>query len=137
MSVSASLALQEAVWAALTGSTELAALVGGRVFDTPPHADAPDAGAGPFVVLGEERVEPWGAQGLSGAVHELEVAVQGSEAGFAGAKRIAAAVAAAMETLPPLGVGRVATADFAGARARRTRDGGRRIELRFRYRVEL
>ena len=138
MTYALSFALQEAVYAALTGSGELAALVGGRIFDSPPHADAPEAEAGPFVTLGEERAEAWGAQGLSGAEHEIEVSVHAGPEGFAAAKRAAAAVAEALvEALPPLATGRVATADFLGARARRAKDGGRRIDLRFRFKVEL
>ena len=129
-------ALQEAVFAALAGSAEVAAEVGGRVYDAPPHADAPEAAAGPYVTLGDERVEAFAAQGLTGAVHEIEVSVHGGAEGYAAVKRAAAAVAAALEAAQALAVGRVASADFTGARARRTRDGGRRIDLRFRFRVE-
>lgn len=136
MSYAFSAALQEAAFAALAASAEVAALTGGRVFDAPPHADGPEAVGGPYVTLGDERAEAWGAQGLSGAVHEIEVSVHGGAEGFAGAKRIAAAAAAALEALPPLAAGRVATAEFLGARARRTKDGGRRIDLRYRYRIE-
>lgn len=138
MTYALSFALQEAVYAALTGSGELAALVGGRIFDSPPHADAPEAEAGPCVTLGEERAEAWRAQGLEGSEHEIEVSVHSGEASFAQAKKIAAAAAAALEDgLPPLSQGRLATADFLGARARRPRDGGRRIDLRFRFKVEM
>lgn len=136
MSYAWSAALQEAAFAALTGSAELTALVAGRVFDAPPHADGPEAAGGPYVTLGDEKAEAWGAQGLTGAVHEIEVSVHGGDAGFAGAKRVAAAAAAALEALPPLAAGRVATAEFLGARARRTREGGRRIDLRYRFRIE-
>ena len=137
MSYGASFALQEAVFAALTGSATLAALVGSRIYDAAPHGDAPDATAGVFVTLGEERVSNWSAQGLSGAVHDFEVTVHGSDEGFAAAKVAAeAASAAVLGPLPALSQGRVVTADFRGARARRERTGGRAIELRFRFRVE-
>lgn len=137
MSYGASFALQEAVYSALAGSAALATLVGARIYDAAPHADAPDAPAGVFVTLGDERVSDWSAQGLSGAIHDFAVTVHGSDEGFAAAKVAAEAVSAAiLGSLPPLSQGRVATADFRGARARRERTGGRAIELRFRFRIE-
>ncbi len=137
MTYRASFALQEAVYAALTGSATLATLVGDRIYDAPPHAEAADASAGVFVTLGDERVSDWSAQGLSGAIHDFEVTVHGTDEGFAAAKVAAEAVSAAvLGPLPALSQGRVATADFRGARARRERTGGRAIELRFRFRIE-
>ncbi len=136
MSYALAAALQEAVFAALADSAEVAAEVGGRIYDAPPHADGPAAGPGVYVTLGDERVEAFGAEGLRGAVHEIEISVHGGAEGYAAVKRAAAAVAAALEAPPAPSVGRVATADFTGARARRTKDGGRRVDLRFRYRVE-
>ncbi|MDF2232956.1 DUF3168 domain-containing protein [Albimonas sp. CAU 1670] len=129
--------MQEAVYSVLTGSAALSALVGERIYDAAPHSDAPDATAGVFVTLGDERVSNWSAQGLSGAIHDFSVTVHGSDEGFAAAKVAAEAVSAAvLGPLPPLSQGRVATADFRGARARRERAGGRAIELRFRFRIE-
>ncbi|WP_339948958.1 DUF3168 domain-containing protein [uncultured Albimonas sp.] len=137
MSYRASFALQEAIYAALTDSAPLATLVGDRIYDAAPHAEAPDASAGVFVTIGDERVANWSAQGLSGAIHDFEVTVHGSDEGFAAAKVAAEAVSAALlGPLPTLSQGRVATADFRGARARRERTGGRAIELRFRFRIE-
>ncbi len=137
MSFSRSAALQEAVFAALTGSATLAALVGDAIHDAPRHADAPKGASGPHVTLGEERVEPWTAQALEGAVHDLEIAVHAPEGGFAAAKRIGAAVTTALlEDLPPLAQGRVATSGFLGARTRRVKGGGRGLDLRFRFRIE-
>lgn len=138
MSFSGAGALQEAAYQALTGSVELGALVEGRVFDAAPHGDGPESASRIYVLLGDERARPWGAQGLMGAEHELEIAVVCPEESFAAAKAAAAAVSDAMlGPMPALSRGRIATSVFAGARTRRTRDGGRRIELRFRYRVEL
>jgi hypothetical protein len=138
MSFSGAVALQEAAYQALIGSVELHALVEGRVFDAAPHGDGPQSASQTYVLLGDEQTRPWGAQGLTGAEHELEIAVVCPEQSFAAAKAAAAAVSDAMlGPLPALAAGRVATSVFAGARTRRTRDGGRRIELRFRYKVEL
>lgn len=137
MSYGASFALQEAIYATLAGSAALDALVGGRIYDAPPHADAPDAAPGVFVTIGEESVSNWSAQGLVGAIHEVAITVHGPDSGFAASKLTAEAVSAALlGPMPALSAGRVATVDFRGARARRDRTGGRAIELRFRFRVE-
>lgn len=137
MTYALALSLQEAIYEALTASPEVAALVGDRIWDAPPHADAPDAEAGPYVTFGDETVDAWGAVGLVGAVHDLELSVHTRGGGFSEGKRIGAAVSdAIMEGLPPLAEGRVATSEFLSARTRRLRDGGRRIDLRFRFRIE-
>ena len=138
MSYGGAFALQEAIYAALTGAPAVTALVGGNIFDAPAHADAPDGTVGPYVTIGDERVEDWSARGLRGAMHDVEISVHAAEAGFADAKRIAAAVSETLEAgLPALSAGRVATNSFRGARTRRLRDGRRRIDLRFRFRIEL
>ncbi|MEM1314026.1 MAG: DUF3168 domain-containing protein [Pseudomonadota bacterium] len=138
MSYAGAGALQEAAYQALSASPALEALVGGRVFDAAPHRDGPEGAPGTYVLLGDERTRPWGARGLEGAEHELEVAVVSPAESFASAKAAAGAVSdVLLGPLPALAAGRVATAQFAGARTRRLRDGGRRIELRFRFRVEL
>lgn len=136
MSYARARALQEAVFAALSGDAGVTAAVGGRVYDAPLHADGPEAGLGPYVTLGDERVEAWGARGLAGSLHDIEVGVHGSDDGFAAVKDAAGAVAAALEAPLALSAGRVVTAGFVGARARRVKDGGRRIDLRFRFRIE-
>lgn len=137
MSVLRSLALQEAIYAALSGDAALSALVDGRINDEPVHLDDPGADAGPYVTLGDERVRRWNAQGLVGAIHDAEVSVHSVTGGFATGKEIAGHVervlSAAALTLPE---GRVVTSSLRGARARRIADGGRRIDLRFEFRVE-
>lgn len=132
MSYAAARALQEAVFARLSAEPGLA----GRVFDHVPHGDGPGAVSGLHVTLGDERVEAWGARGLEGAVHEIEIGVHGPEDGFAQVKDAAAAVVAALEGPLAPAAGRVVTAGFLGARARRVA-GGRRIDLRFRFRIEM
>ena len=137
MSVLRSGALQEALYSALTGDAAVASLTGGRIYDEPLHLDAPTADPGPYVTLGDERVRPWNAIGLRGGIHETDVSVHAPEGGYAAAKEIAAevdrVVAEAALTLPD---GRVVTRLLRGARARRVAEQGRRIDLRFEFRVE-
>lgn len=126
--------LQAAVFGLLAADDAVTAAVGARLWDAPPRGD--EGAAGPWISLGEETVAPWGARGLVGALHELEIGVHGPEDGFAAVKAAAAAVAAALEGASPvLAGGRVASAEFVGAKARKVA-GGRRIDLRFRFRIE-
>ncbi|MAS44756.1 MAG: hypothetical protein CML46_17530 [Rhodobacteraceae bacterium] len=137
MSYEASAALQAAIFVTLSGSLELAALTGDRIWDTPPHEDGTGHEAGIYVLIGEERVSDWSAQGLRGSAHEVEISVLAEDAGFAAAKEAAGLIDASITgALPPLSSGRVASVDFVGVRARREKDGGRRIDLRFRFRIE-
>ncbi|MDP2124787.1 MAG: DUF3168 domain-containing protein, partial [Parvibaculum sp.] len=52
--MSADLALQKAVYAALSADTVLAALVAARIYDNPPD----DAGF-PYLTLGENEMRDW------------------------------------------------------------------------------
>ncbi|TVQ55948.1 MAG: DUF3168 domain-containing protein [Rhodobacteraceae bacterium] len=129
-------AAQAALHAALTAHPEIAALATGGVHDEPPQGAAGRAATGPYVLIGDEAVSPWGAGDLAGAAHAVEIAVVGAALGFAALKRIAAAVSDA--ALGPLSIqgARVVSARFLGARTRRGREGMRRIDLRFRLIVE-
>lgn len=137
MTVTRSLALQEAVYGALSGDAALSALVAGRIYDEPVHLDAPGADPGPYITLGDERVRRWNAQGLSGAVHEMQVSVHAVSGGFAQLKTIAAeAERAVADAALTMGSGRVVSRALRGARARRIAEGGRRIDLAFEFRIE-
>ncbi|MFT6774426.1 MAG: hypothetical protein ACJA1L_002138 [Paracoccaceae bacterium] len=137
MTVSRALALQEAIYSALSGDAALSALVDGRINDEPVHLDAPGADPGPYVTLGDEKVRRWNAQGLSGAIHEAEVSVHAVSGGFADVKRIAGEVERVLSDAQlALSAGRVVTSSLRAARAVRTADGGRRIDLRFEFRIE-
>lgn len=137
MSVTTSLALQEAVYAALAGDAALAALVGNRINDEPVHLDDPNADPGPYVTLGDERVRPWHAIGLTGGIHEMQVSVHAVSGGFRDVKAIAAEIERIMaDAALVLSSGRVVTRLLRGARARRIAEGGRRIDLSFEFRVE-
>jgi hypothetical protein len=137
MSVLRALALQEAMFAALAGDAALSALVDGRIHDEPVHLDDPAADPGPYVTLGDETVRRWNAQGLTGAIHEAQVSVHAASGGFADVKRIAAEIERVLSAAPlGLSSGRVVTTSLRGARAVRIAEGGRRIDLRFEFRVE-
>lgn len=137
MSVLRSLALQEAIYAALSGDAALSALVDGRINDEPIHLDDPNAASGPYVTLGDERVRRWTAQGLLGAIHDAEVSVHSANGGFSTVKQIAGEVERVLSTAElTLSEGRVVTSSLRGARARRFAEGGRRIDLRFEFRIE-
>lgn len=125
--------LQQALHAALTADATVAELAGGRVWDEPPA----EAAEGAYVLLGEERVEPWGTATERGAVHEISLSVVGEARGFGGLKRLAGAVCEAVAGLSALPAGRVVAARFEGGRARRaTSREPRRVDLRFRIVVE-
>lgn len=130
-------ALQKALHAALTANPELAALVGDRIYDAPPHRAAAEAPDAPYVLIGDETVAPWSTATEQGATHEIAISAVGAEPGFATVKRVAAAVCDAL--LGPLSPerGRVVSACFLGGRTRRARRGPvRRIDMRFRIAIE-
>ncbi|MGG7565666.1 DUF3168 domain-containing protein [Rhodovulum sp. DZ06] len=136
MSVLKSAALQEAIYAALSGDAVLSGLVEGRIFDEAVHLDAPGADPGPYVTLGDETVRDWSAIGLTGGIHEAQVSVHAPTGGFASVKGIAAEVERVLSAPLAPASGRVVTQVLRGARARRVAEGGRRIDLRFEFRVE-
>ena len=132
-------ALQRAVHAALRAHPDIAALVGGRVHDEPPHRSSGSAeeAAAPYVVIGEETVAPWDTATEAGAAHEIVVCAVAAEPGFATVKRIAAAVCDALLGGLAPERGRVVSARFLGGRtARALRGATRRIDMRFRIVIE-
>lgn len=130
--------LQEAVYGRLVADTDLAALVGDRIYDAPPHFADDDAPDQPWITLGDERVDDWSTKDGVGAVHVLTIAVHAPARGFAEAKRVAGAVSDALlsaELGPSRGA--VVHIGFINGRTRRSdNDLMRRIELRFRVLVE-
>jgi hypothetical protein len=133
MSYAMSLALQAAVFARLTADAALGDLVGTAVFDALPPGDVPSI----YVALGTEKVTDASDGSGAGAVHEFTVSVVTDRAGFASAKRAAAAVSDALLGAPlPLSRGRVIGFRFHKAAAARVGTGDtRRIDLIFRARV--
>lgn len=134
MSYAMASVLQQAVYQRLQADAALAALVGEAIFDAAPAGAVPDL----YVTLGPEDVRDAGDKTGAGARHDFTVSVVANLAGFAAAKDAAAAVSDALSgAVPVLARGRVVALNFLRARARRMDDGaGRRIDLRFRARVE-
>lgn len=124
--------LQQALFERLAGDDAVFALCGGRVTDEPLRGPLP----GPAVVIGEETVSPWDTATDRGAEHVVAVALMGPVNGFAALKTLAAAVCEAVESDLPLAAGRLVSSRLINATARRTTDGARRIDLRFRIVVE-
>ena len=133
MSYLAGAALQEAVFQHLQSDADLGA-EGIAIHDAPP----PGSPRGTYVVLGPEDVIDRSDASGPGAEHRFSVTVVSDAAGFAVAKRIAGRVSATLEDAPlALGEGRLVGLWFHQAQARRIEGGrGRRIELRFRARIE-
>ncbi|WP_212525987.1 DUF3168 domain-containing protein [Actibacterium sp. MT2.3-13A] len=133
MSYGVSAALQAAVYQRLTGDAVLGALVGGAIYDALPSGTLPDL----YVSLGPEEARDRSDMTGAGALHLFTVSVVSAAAGFQAAKAAAAAVSDALVDAPlTLSRGALAGLHFDRARAQRLTDGTRRIDLRFRARVD-
>ncbi|MGZ9809873.1 DUF3168 domain-containing protein [Pseudoroseicyclus sp. H15] len=127
-------ALQQALYARLTGDAAVAALVGGDIFDALPPGEAPDL----YLLIGPEAVRDRSSQTSRGALHEFTLSILARQPGFAGAKALAAAVCDALAGAPPaMARGRIVSLAFQRARAARIEtEDRRRIDLIFRARLE-
>ncbi len=134
MSYGVASALQAAVFVAVSGDVAVQALVGSDVFDALPAGSLPQT----YVVLGEEIVRPKSDGSARGAEHDFTVSVFSDAAGFAAAKAVAVAVSDALvDANLVLMRGVLVSLVFRQARANRGKaPDGRRIDLRFRARVE-
>jgi len=134
MSYGAAAALQAAIYQHLAADAGLGALVGDAIHDALPSGTLPET----YVTLGPEDVRERGDGTGGGAWHRVSLSVVTSEAGFHGAKEVAAAINDALtEAQLSLSRGRVAALHFYRARARREGTGDlRRIDLTFRARVD-
>ncbi|MFO7772188.1 MAG: DUF3168 domain-containing protein [Roseovarius gahaiensis] len=130
MSYAAAAALQEAVFQRLASDTDLAALVGGAIYDTVPAGSLPET----YVTLGPEDVRARSDGSGGGAWHRFAVSVITSAAGFHAAKQVAATISEILTDADlPLGHGHLVALNFYRARARREGTGAqRRIDLTFR-----
>ncbi|WP_407496083.1 DUF3168 domain-containing protein [Pseudooceanicola sp. MF1-13] len=130
MSYALSLALQQAVYAALSSDTTLQALVGTAIFDAPPAGSIPSL----YVSLGPEVARDRSDAGTSGARHDFTLSVVTDAGGFDQAKQVAAAISDRLvQSIGPLTRGRVVALNFLKARARRDEAGQqRRIDMVFR-----
>lgn len=134
MSYAMSAALQGAVFQQLIADPVVSGLVGAHVFDAVPMGNVPET----YVSLGPELVRDRSDMTGAGAEHEFTVTVYSTEAGFERSKTIAAAICDALvDAGLTLTRGRLVALNFFKAQAVRDRKGaGRRIDLKFRARVE-
>jgi hypothetical protein len=135
MSYQSASAVQVALYDLLTGDATLTGLLPGGIFDAPP----PGTPQGTYGMLGEEEVIDRSDVTGPGAEHRVLVQVVSDASGFATAKTAAARIAEILPgALPVLGAGRVVAIWFHQAQARRAEGNAlRRIDLRFRVRVEI
>ena len=132
MSYGMAVALQSAVFAALTANQQVMTLSGGAIHDALPSGPV----APLLVVIGPEQVLDASDKTGAGAVHDFSVTVVSAAAGFSGAKALAAAISDALSGADlVLSRGRLVALAFVRARARRV-DGAREIELWFRARLD-
>ena len=130
MSYALSAALQSAVFQHLTSDPNLA---GVAIHDALPTGIVPQT----YVLLGTEEVRDGSDVSGSGALHRFIVSVHSDSAGFSSAKQLAGAVCDGLINAPlALTRGALIGLWFDRAQARRMSDGSRRIDLRFRARVE-
>ena len=134
MSYAMSAALQGAVYQHLIADATLGGLIGANVFDAVPSGQVPDT----YVSLGPELVRDRSDKSSAGAEHEFTVTVYTTEAGFEGGKDVAGAICDALvDASLTLSRGHLVAMNFFKANAVRDRKGsGRRIDLKFRARVE-
>lgn len=132
MSYAVSLALQKAIYDRLTADPALAASVGGAIYDALPPGPAPDL----FVLLGAEKARDRSDISGAGSQHDITVSVHCGPSGFARAKQVAGQV---HDALMPGGWalerGHLVGLWFQRAEARQA-EGGRRVELTFRARID-
>ena len=134
MSYALAAALQTSVFQALETDVALSSLIGGAVYDELPEGVAPNT----YVILGAETTLDRSDADGDGAEHRLAISVFSSAGGFAQGKQVAAAVSDVLHRADlVLSRGRMVFMTFEKAVARRdTVSGLRRIDLKFRARVE-
>jgi uncharacterized protein DUF3168 len=135
MSYGVAAALQSAVYQQLLGDSGVSALVGAAIYDALPAGEMPQT----YVSLGPENVRDRSDGTGGGALHLFTVSVVTQTAGFGAAKTVAAAIGDTLIGADlTLNRGRLVGLWFDRASARRTGKAGRirRIDLRFRARVE-
>lgn len=116
----ASLALRQALTAALNAHAPLVSALGGaKVHDEPPRTVA-----FPYVTLGDASAADWSTATSSGAEHRLVLHVWSREGGTREAQIIAGELMAALETAPLALAGhRLVNLRFASVDIRREADG--------------
>ena len=133
MSYGVSNALQVAVFNALSSNAGVQELIGGAVYDELPVGVSPDL----YILIGPEKVSDRSDKTARGALHEFMVSVIAATSGFARAKQVAAAASDAILTNQlTLSRGHIVNMNFHRAKAIRTSDAKRQIDLIFRSIVQ-
>ncbi|MEM9715866.1 MAG: DUF3168 domain-containing protein [Pseudomonadota bacterium] len=122
-------AVQTFLYDQLVNDAALTALVGANIFDALPSGDAPDLS----VLIGAEIVIDASDKTANARLHQVEIDLMSTAAGFSNLKDVAAAVRQALERASgPAGDGIVTRIRFKRAQSsRETSEGMRRIRLRF------
>ncbi|SMO97129.1 Protein of unknown function [Thalassovita litoralis] len=133
MSYAVASALQTAVYHHLLADAAVAALVGTDIYDAIPTGTLPTT----YVTLGPELARDKSDMTGAGAQHEFTVSVHTSAAGFGVAKDAAAAICDALVDADlVLSRGHLVALNFYKAQTLRESTGERRIDLKFRARVD-
>ena len=132
MSYAMSAALQEAVFASLSGNTALTALVGG-IYDSPPPGDGTPP-SGTYITLGDEVAKDRSSASHKGCTLDFEINIHSDFAGYSAAKEVAGLVVDALDWAELfLNRGSLLNLKFLKSRARRgVAPETRRIALVFR-----
>lgn len=129
--MSASWALQQAVYAALTMDGGVEEALGGRVFDTPPRG-----AAFPYCVIGDDTMSDWSTATERGSEHSLTLHVWSRADGRKQAKLAAEAVRDALDGADLALAGLVSIRHLATEHARDSDGETVRAVLRFRAVIE-
>lgn len=92
--MSASMALQRALWTRLTGDQELMQRVTGVYDDVPPGATLP------YITIGNDIASDWSAVGVNGREHRLSIIVWDRAFSAANCRLISSQVETAVQALP-------------------------------------
>lgn len=128
-------ALQAAVYQRLSGDPNLETLVGSAIYDALPTGPVPDL----YVTIGAEEVRDRSDATGHGSLHRFLVSVVTDTDSYGRAKMVAASISDALaDANLPMSRGRLVGLWFERAVARRggKADKARRIDLRFRARLE-
>lgn len=133
MSYGFSVALQTAVYEALTSDPPISNLVEGAIFDAEPSGTLPSL----YIALGAEQVRARSDKLVAGALHEFVVSVITEAPGFVSAKAVAVAIADRLVDADlNLLRGTLVSLRFFKARSVRIENGKkRRIDLTFRAQI--
>jgi len=127
-------ALQTAVFDRLSSDAALGAIVGVHVYDAVPAGPVPAL----YVLIGEESVKDASDQSGAGAIHDISISVMSTANSFLVLKQAAAAIWQALDSahLTPAR-GRIIGLWFRTSQAKRSNAGQRKIDLKFRARLEV